>query len=472
MRRSAHAAALAIVSALALPTAAGAEARIETWTTTSQHVDPKKVQFNGSDHPRELRVNVLLPDGYDGGGRFPVLYLLHGHGDAYNTWARPDRGDVQRIAKGLGAIVVMPEGDRGWYTDWWNGGRRGDPAWERYYLEELIPLVERRLRIRPGRRWRAIAGLSMGGEGTMFFASQRPGYFGSAAAFSGTLSIQRPTYRAAFDAANGERQVDVFGDYDRQRFYWQGHDPTSLVGNLEHTRLFAAVGDGTPGASPGEVTNYFGQVAEAELRQHSDEFVAAARSAGAPVTYRPQQGIHDWPYWRGHLAQAIEWGPFAPVEEAPTEWSYRTVARSGEAWGLRFQLSRPPEALVTLRRRGYELRADGDGTMTLTTPEGCRLSDRLPFEREIPTGCRIRLSVSPRSPRARRLTRFRFRATVIRRGRRLPLRGARVWFAGRRARTNARGLARIRVRLPRRGPRRAVATQRGRISGGVTVRAR
>ena len=75
----------------------------------------------------------------------------------------------------------MPEGDRGFYTNWWNDGRRGDPGWERYDLEELIPLVERRFRIRRARRWHAIAGLSMGGMGTMYLASQRPHYFGSAA---------------------------------------------------------------------------------------------------------------------------------------------------------------------------------------------------------------------------------------------------------------------------------------------------
>jgi S-formylglutathione hydrolase FrmB len=36
-------------------------------------------------------------------------------------------------------------------------------------------MIERRYRIRPQRRWHAIAGLSMGGYGAMYLASQLPG---------------------------------------------------------------------------------------------------------------------------------------------------------------------------------------------------------------------------------------------------------------------------------------------------------
>src|SRR3954470_18076634 len=207
---------LAALVALALP-ASALGARIETWTTTSRYVDPSKVQFNGPPRPKALRVNVFIPDGYDGKRDFPVLYLLHGHGDSYDDWA--GKGQVEQIAKDLGALIVMPEGARGWYTDWWNGGRRGAPAWERYHLDELIPLVERRLKIRPGRRWHAVVGLSMGGEGAMYYATQRPGYFGTAASFSGAISIQRGEWPTGFDT-QGENYSDVYGD----AFYATGHN--------------------------------------------------------------------------------------------------------------------------------------------------------------------------------------------------------------------------------------------------------
>jgi polyvinyl alcohol dehydrogenase (cytochrome) len=79
---------------------------------------------------------------------------------------------------------------------------------------------------------------------------------------------------------------------------------------------------------------------------------------------------------------------------------------------------------------------------------------------------RIRLTVTPRRPRAGRLTRFRFRARVAGKA----VRGALIRFAGRRTRTKRNGRATIRVRL-RRGPHRARATKRGLRAGLVTVRA-
>jgi S-formylglutathione hydrolase FrmB len=384
--------------ALAAPTpqaAAAAPARILTWAgpavAESRFVDPSAApegSYNEPpgvpDRPNALRVNVYLPPGFDAGSgrRYPVLYLLHGQGDAYDSWTNPANGDLLQTAAGFPGLIVMPEGDRGFYANWWNGGRRGDPAWERYHLDQLIGLVERRLPIRRGRRWHAIAGLSMGGEGAMFYASQRPGYFGSAASFSGPVSIERTTYQEAFEAGTGQDREALFGDPEDQGFYWAGHNPSKLVANLRATRLYVAAGNGVPDpARPDELDNYFGQLAEAELGQQAAEFAAAAEDAGAEVTYVPHQGIHDWPYWRADLANAIAWGLFDRPPSPNGEWRYDTVAQTGTAWGLRFRFDAPPEEVSTLVRDGHVLRAYGSGRLSVTLRGGCRLEALpLPFE--------------------------------------------------------------------------------------------
>src|SRR4051812_33694850 len=98
-----HGVALAVVIGLIAP--AGAQAsQLVTWTTTSRYVEPDRVAFNSPPpgapgRPNALRVNVLLPDGYTPKRRYPVLYLLHGHGDGYDYWANPERGDVATIAR-------------------------------------------------------------------------------------------------------------------------------------------------------------------------------------------------------------------------------------------------------------------------------------------------------------------------------------------------------------------------------------
>lgn len=368
-------------------------AEIVTWSgpgvAESRFVDPSAAppgSYNEppgvADRPNALRAKVYLPDGYDENPEreYPVLFLLHGQGDAYDSWPNPQNGDLLNTARGFDGIIVMPEGDRGFYANWWNGGKRSDPAWEGYHLEELIPYAMKRLRIKEARRWHAIAGLSMGGEGAMFYASQRPGFFGSAAAFSGPLSIQRPTYQGAFDFATGQSREAIFGDPVAQEFYWRGHNPKELVGNLAYTRLYVAAGDGVPNpARPEEATNYFGQAAEAELGQHAAEFAAAAEDAGIDVTYRPHQGIHDWPYWREDLADAIDWGFFRRPPATRAEWSYDTVARQGTAWSIQFAFAEPPAELIRFQREGRRLLGEGSGRVTLRR-RSCRVRVDLPFE--------------------------------------------------------------------------------------------
>jgi S-formylglutathione hydrolase FrmB len=372
--------------ALAASPAWGAP-RLVTWKhTTSRFVHAADSPFNGVPadapaKPQALPVNVLLPDGFTRSKRYPVLYLLHGHGDSYWSWYSPSNGDLLRTAAGFRGIVVMPEGGQGWYTDWWNGGKRGSPGWESYHLRELVPLVEKRLPVRRGRRWHAIAGLSMGGEATMYYASQLPGYFGSAAAFSPPVSIQRPEWPSGFNT-QGQDFNTVFGPVDG--FYATGHNPLRLVANLRWTRLFVGVGDGTP-QNAHDAQNVFGQLAERDLRMHADDFVAAAhRDTSIDVTYHPRQGIHDWPYWREHLADAIQWGFFRPVGETPAFWWFSTVETASDAWGFHLAFDKPPETVETFHLHGKSLSATGSGTVTVTTPQGITFTKALPFDAKVP----------------------------------------------------------------------------------------
>ena len=386
---------LAVVALAAAAPSGAAErtadpARIVTWdspaVSQSHFVDPSAAPDGyyaeppGVDpRPNALKLDVYLPAGYSThpARRYPVLWLLHGHGDAYDSWPNAGNGDLLNTASGFGSIIVMPEGDHGWYANWWNGGARGGPAWERYHLDQLLPYVTHRLRIRHGRRWHAIAGLSMGGEGAAYYATQRPGYFGSAASFSGVLSMERPEWPTAFNT-QGEDFDTVFGGAGS--FYVAGHDPTTLVDNLQATRLFVSVGDGVPDPTiPSEVTNYFGAAAEAELRQHATDFVAAAQAAGEDVTYTPHQGIHTWHYWKEDLQNAIGWDLFGRPPAAHHTWTYSTVATVGRMWDIGFRFAKPPTTVETFTRNGSTLSGEGSGKVTLRLPGGCRIKPKLPF---------------------------------------------------------------------------------------------
>jgi S-formylglutathione hydrolase FrmB len=232
----------------------------------SRHVDPAQVELGRPPicaacrpHPKDgLYVNVQLPDGYDGRRRFPVLYLLHGSDAQYDFWLHSPRANDPRggilpgLASDFPGIIVMPDGGADGHYVNWRSGLRGNPAWERYHLEELIPRVERRLRMRRGRRFHAIAGFSMGGYGATFYASQRPGYFAIAAALSARLSLRHPFPWPGL--------VYALGEYADNRFHWTGHDPVALAPNLSWTRLYTSTGDGM--AQPDEAPNPAAAVGE------------------------------------------------------------------------------------------------------------------------------------------------------------------------------------------------------------------
>jgi len=182
--------------------------------------------------------------------------------------------------------------------------------------------------------------------------------------------------------------------------------------------------------------------------------VAAARASGVDVTYSPEHGVHDWPYWRRDVHELMAWGPFAEVPEAPEAWTYETVATRGDMWGLHFAFSAPPDAVATFRRQGAQLAGDGAGEVTVVNAQGCGFIARLPFDRALPPaacaaslgvpGQRMRVSVRPRAVPRGRSVRLRVRVTVRRGGRVTPVRRALVKVGGTRARTGRSGRAVLR----------------------------
>ena len=115
---------------------------------------------------------VYLPPGYEkGGARYPVLYLVHGAGDTALGWTMAGATNVvldNLIAQKKAApmIVVMPFNGGTAAAPPAGGGLNANPAFEEYMLKELMPFIDAKYRTAPGRKNRAMAGLSAGGAAT------------------------------------------------------------------------------------------------------------------------------------------------------------------------------------------------------------------------------------------------------------------------------------------------------------------
>ena len=148
------------------------------------------VKFQSKLVNTTLPYNVILPADYDSSRttRYPVLYLLHGLDGHYSDWV--SRTNIADYASAYSLIVVMPEGNDGWYTD---SATVATDKYESYILKELLPDVEERYRTIQARYGRAIAGLSMGGYGAIKFGLKAPQTFAFAASLSGAFSVMRLT---------------------------------------------------------------------------------------------------------------------------------------------------------------------------------------------------------------------------------------------------------------------------------------
>ncbi|WP_433246354.1 alpha/beta hydrolase [Streptosporangium sp. CA-135522] len=299
-----------------------------------------------------LPVRLLLPKGWSKKAKrtWPVLYLLHGGADNYTSWTRMT--DIADMTENVDAIVVMPEAGRaGNYSDWYNGGRGGPPAWETFHTYEVRRLLE--IGYRAGGR-RAVAGLSMGAYGAMKYAARHPGMFRFAGSYSGIMSTRLPGIPDLImnaQAAEGKDPKALWGDPIGNRSVWRDNDPAYLARNLRGVSIYISSGTTSrlgeldpPGApwSPAHLSEpisaYTAKDLIAKLRRHGVK----------PVVHLYGDGTHSWPYWQREFKRSFPMILSALHLKAPPATDQQEPPPVGEDdgddWGL---LERLPPITVS-----------------------------------------------------------------------------------------------------------------------------
>lgn len=280
------------------------------------------------------RALVWLPPSYatQPQRRYPVAYYLHGGWGDETDWTRRARLEVtldSLVRAGLPEmIVVMPDGDDGFYTTWnflgdYSGcrratppGRRGAesvdtfcvpwPHYDDYVARDLVAFIDRSYRSIPDRRSRGIAGLSMGGYGAVSLALLYPDVFSAAASHSGVLAPGMATTRSAvptdrFDvealrASYGATLWSLIAaPFGKDSAAWAARDPANLAARLKSRR-------------PDLVPALRVDCGEADaLLVQSRAFRDAMKALGVPVEYAEYPGAHTWDYWRRYAAESAAW---------------------------------------------------------------------------------------------------------------------------------------------------------------------
>lgn len=222
---------------------------------------------------KEVRYSVYLPEGFDQSKqKYPVIYLLHGHGNDETTWITDGQIESKMnraIADSIipPTIVVMPNGENSWYVN----NKKEKFRWEDMFMDELMPYMEQKYRIESDRSQRSIWGASMGGFGAMKYALTYPDKFSSCVAFSPAIYPDK-----------------VIGDR-----YEISESPLNIIRN-------------TPLEKITQVRYYIDCGDRDFLYWGNCNLHILMRDRGVDHEFRVRSGKHGWIYWRDGVMPALE----------------------------------------------------------------------------------------------------------------------------------------------------------------------
>jgi len=237
---------------------------------------------------------VYLPSDYQTSQRsYPVLYLLHGSGDDQTGWVQ--FGEVLHIAdkaiaegKSTSMIIVMPDADTG-QRGYFNS-IMGNWNYEDFFFKEFMPFIEKEYRIKGEKRYRAVAGLSMGGGGTFIYALHHPELFSSACPLSAAVGPLSPEEAKSY---LGKRK-EYAGITDEQATkYYEQYSVLNLISKM-------------PGESKTAVLWYIDCGDDDFLYEGNSLVHIAMRKAEIPHEFRVRDGRHSWEYWRSALPEVLD----------------------------------------------------------------------------------------------------------------------------------------------------------------------
>ena len=277
---------------------------------------------------------VYLPESYDtSSARFPVAYYLHGGGGNERVWTQYLALDsvadsLHRAGRGE-VILVMPDGDAGYWTDWeqpdgyWTRCLRDtlrvrpdEPTatycvrhgrYETYLVSEVVPFVDSAYRTLRDRRHRGIGGFSMGGYGALALAARHPDLFAAAVSHSGVVS---PLYVGPHPYTGWSRfagtVAEILDRWPASRWPlfeiefgsdttgWWARDPFRLFQRLL-----------TSGRSIPDL--YLDVGTEDPFADQNRALVDTLRKLNVSLAYREWPGGHDRTYWRAHAGEGLGW---------------------------------------------------------------------------------------------------------------------------------------------------------------------
>lgn len=263
-----------------------------------QGIVKESLQVKSAVLGKQVEYNIYLPSDYETSNRrYPVLYLLHGYTDDETGWTQ--FGEANLIADRMlqsgeitPMIIVMPDAGVSWYVN----SADGKVLYEDFFIKELIPHIDATYRSRSSKEFRAIAGLSMGGHGSLIMAMKHPELFVAAAPLSAGIFTEDELI-----AMPDENWDTVFGPpYGKDL---KGKD--RLTAHLFQNWILKLVE--TANADDLKKVQYYIDCGDGDfLIKGNMALHAALIDKKVPHEFRVRDGEHNWTYWRTALPEVFK----------------------------------------------------------------------------------------------------------------------------------------------------------------------
>lgn len=250
---------------------------------------------------QEIKYSVLLPQEYlsESTGKYGVVFLLHGWGGNQSSWG-PSGLNIQSIADAQTSngsirplIYIMPEGFNSYFCNRYDGKFN----YMDMFINELVPLIDKRFRTTASKTERAVAGFSMGGFGALSIASQHPETFSVSIGLSPSLNTDEQYISLSQDGWNLQWGNNFGGSGQtgtgRLTSYYKSQCPLHFFkdkpsSTFQTVRYYIDCGDD-----------------EERLYAGNGELHSLLRDKNIKHEYRVRNGAHTDSYWRESMKEAL-----------------------------------------------------------------------------------------------------------------------------------------------------------------------
>jgi S-formylglutathione hydrolase FrmB len=245
-----------------------------------------RIDFMSEVLGRQTSIDVIIPQkrtsgeiGIGNGSnreKYKTLLLLHGLSDNSTIWAR--RTSIDRYATEKGIAVIMPSGDRSFYTNMRYGDRYAD-----FIGQEVLKVAREYLPLSEKREDTFVAGNSMGGYGAMKMALKFPETFFAAAGLSSVADVKNFMKEYTPDLGKVIFGEEVPASEDLFALTMANEK------NPLRPRLYMIEGLGD------------------FMLEDNRRLQAHIKALDYDFAYEEYEGVHDWAFWDTYIQKVLNW---------------------------------------------------------------------------------------------------------------------------------------------------------------------